>query len=225
MAMSAPAIGTVLSVNAGPAREVRWRDRTWRTGIFKSPVEGAVRVEGVQMAGDEQADLSVHGGPFKSIYAYPHEHYGWWREQLVGSSGDPLDAPGAFGENLTTEGLLERDAGVGDLLRIGTALLRVTEPRLPCSKLGLRFDDPLMTKRFHEAARNGIYFAIEEAGEIAAGDAIVVEHRAPVRLTTHDVVEYYTGRDRREELRVRAASHPALSESWREWFASAQPSS
>jgi len=119
---------------------------------------------------------------------------------------------------------MERDAGVGDLIRIGTALLRVTEPRLPCSKLGLRFDEPRMTKWFHDSARNGVYFAIEEPGEVVAGDEIVVESRHPDRLTAHEIVEFHAGRDRSESLRVRAASHPALSESWREWFASAESS-
>jgi len=215
-------IGRIHSVNVGRAREVEWRGRVWRSGIFKSPVEGPVRVAGVQMAGDEQADLEVHGGPTKSVYAYPREHYAWWRTKLQGETAEPLETPGAFGENLTTEGLLETEAGVGDLLRIGSALLRVTEPRLPCSKLGLRFRDPLMTRRFHEAARNGVYFAVEEPGEVSAGDDIVVEARHPERLTTHEIVEWYTARDRSEEVRVRAASHPALSESWRDWFSSAE---
>lgn len=216
-----PAIGRVRSVNVGRAREVEWHGRTWRTGIFKRPVTGSVRVEGVQMAGDEQAELSVHGGPTKSVYAYPWEHYGWWAEELDPPQSGIVETPGAFGENLTTEGLLESDAGVGDLYRVGTALLRVTEPRMPCSKLGLRFDDPLMTRRFHQSGRTGAYFAIEEAGEIAAGDPIVVESRHPERLTIREIVEFFTGRDRDEEMRERAVTHPALPASWREWFDSA----
>jgi MOSC domain-containing protein YiiM len=208
-------------VNVGAIREVEWHGRLWRTGIFKAPVDERLRVEGVHLAGDEQADLSVHGGPAKSVYAYPHEHYAWWAETLPAPQAELLETPGAFGENLTTEGLLESDAGVGDLVRVVSALLRVTEPRLPCSKLGLRFDDAAMTKRFHEAARNGIYFAIEEPGDIAAGDELTVESRHPVRLTTHEIVEYHAGRMRTGELRTRAAEHPALSESWRAWFAEA----
>ena len=214
-------IGRVRSVNVGRARDVEWRGRTWRTGIFKRPVDEPVRVEGVQMEGDEQADLSVHGGPTKSVYAYPWEHYAWWRDALEGPQRDVVETPGAFGENLTTEGLLETDAGVGDLLRVGSVLLRVTEPRMPCSKLGLRFQDPLMTRRFHEAGRNGLYFAIEEAGQVSADDAIVVEARHPERLTIQEVVEYFTGRDPDPDVRDRAAAHPALSPSWRDWFASA----
>ncbi len=215
------AIGRVRSVNVGRAREVDWWGRTWRTGIFKEPVEGPARVEGVQMSGDEQADLSVHGGPTKSVYAYPWEHYAWWRETLDPPQSHVVDGPGAFGENLTTTGLLETEAGVGDLIRVGSALLRVTEPRMPCSKLGLRFRDPLMTRRFHEAGRNGLYFAIEEAGEVSAGDPIVSESRHPIRLTIHEIVEFFTGRDPDPEVRVRAAAHPALSTSWRDWFSSA----
>jgi MOSC domain-containing protein YiiM len=214
-------MGRVRSVNVGAAREVEWHGRTWHTGIFKRPVVGPVRVEGVQMEGDEQADASVHGGPTKSVYAYPSEHYAWWRGTLDDPQAEVLETPGAFGENLTTEGLLESDAGIGDLLRVGSVLLRVTEPRMPCSKLGLRFRDPHMTRRFHDAGRNGLYFGIEESGEIASGDLIVVEARHPDRLTIREVVEFFTGRDPDPAVRVRAATHPALSESWREWFSSA----
>lgn len=218
-------IGTVRSVNVSPARDVEWHGRSWRTGIFKSPIDGAVRVEGVQVAGDEQADLSVHGGPTKAVYAYPEEHYAWWRDELSAGATEVLSVPGAFGENLTTRGLLEKDTGVGDLFRFGTTLLRVTEPRLPCSKLGLKFDDPGMTRRFHNASRNGVYFAIEEPGEVAAGDEIHVESRHRHRLTTHEIVEFYTKRERTEAIRARAESHAALSDAWREWFASAEVSS
>lgn len=211
-------IGRVRSVNVGRAREMEWHGRSWRTAIFKRPVEGAVPVAGVQVEGDEQANLSVHGGPDKSVYAYPWEHYAWWADALDPPQSEIVETPGAFGENLTTEGLLESEAGVGDLYRVGTALLRVTEPRMPCSKLGLRFDDEQMTRRFHDAGRNGVYFAIEQSGEVAAGDPIALQARHPERLTIHEIVEFFTGRDRDEAVRARAAVHPALSESWRGWF-------
>ena len=213
-------LGSVRSVNVSLARTVEWRGRIWRSGIFKEPVEGPVRAEGVGLVGDEQADLSVHGGARKSVYANPAEHYPFWQERLDGPRLDVLGAPGAFGENLTTEGLLESELGIGDLLRIGSALLRVTEPRLPCSKLGLRFQDPLMTRRFYEARRNGIYFAIQEAGEIQAGDGIRLEFRHPDRLTVQEVANLETGGEVAEGTRERAAGHPALSESWRERFRS-----
>lgn len=218
-AESGQILGRVASVNVGLARTVEWRNRRWTTGIFKEPVSGPVRVEGVQVAGDQQADPSVHGGPSKSVYAYPHEHYAFWAGALPERQARVLDVPGAFGENLTTEGLLERDVGVGDRLRVGTALLRVTEPRMPCSKLGLRFRDPLMTRRFHESGRNGFYLAIEEPGEVAAGDVIVLESAFPDRLTTREIVEFYTGRDPSPGLRARALAHGALSTGWKDWFA------
>lgn len=212
-------IGSIRSVNVSRVRELEWHGRLWRTGIFKTPVDGPVRVAGVQMAGDEQADHEVHGGPTKSVYAYPFEHYAYWRDVLEAPQAAIVEAPGAFGENLTTEGVLESDVGVGDLARVGSALLRVTEPRFPCSKLGLRFDDAGMTRRFHEAGRNGFYFAVQEAGEIRAGDAIRIEERHPERLTIRDIVEYFTRRDARPEIRERALGHPGLDAGWREWFA------
>lgn len=214
-------LGSLRSVNVGRVRRVEWRDRLWETGIFKEPVPGPIRAHGVALAGDEQADLSVHGGETKSVYAYPVEHYDFWRETLQGPQKALLDTPGTFGENLTTEGFLETDVGVGDLLRIGSVLLRVTEPRLPCAKLGLRFEDPLMTRRFHSARRNGIYFAITEPGHLQAGDDVRVEFRHPLRLTIQEVVDLETGAPVREGTRERAAGHPALSESWRERFGGA----
>jgi MOSC domain-containing protein YiiM len=216
-------LGSVRSINVGRIRRVEWRDRVWETGILKEPVDGPVRAEGVGLAGDEQADLSVHGGVTKSVYAYPREHYAFWRKTLGRPQTHVLDTPGAFGENLTTEGFLETDVGVGDLLRIGSALLRVTEPRLPCAKLGLRFQDPLMTRRFHSARRNGIYFAIAEPGHLKAGDEVRVDFRHPVRLTIQQIADLETGAPVAEGTRERAASHPALSDSWRARLGSASP--
>lgn len=214
-------IGFVRSVNVGRARTVEWRGRTWHTGIFKDPVEGPILAEGVSLAGDEQADPTVHGGEAKSVYAYPEEHYAFWRGVLEEPGTAVLKTPGAFGENLTTVGLREPDLGIGDLLRVGGALLRVTEPRLPCAKLGLRFQDPLMTRRFYQARRNGIYFAIQEPGEIRPGDDIRVEVRHPERLTVQEVADLETGGDVPDGTRERAANHPALSDSWRRHFGAA----
>lgn len=211
-------LGSVNSVNVAEARTAEWRGRVWRSGIFKRPVNGPVRAEGVGLAGDEQADLSVHGGREKSVYAYPAEHYTFWRGELAGPQRKVLELPGAFGENLTTEGFVESDIGVGDLLRVGSALLRVTEPRLPCAKLGLRFRDPHMTRRFYDARRNGIYFAIEEPGDIRAGDEIRREFRHPDRLTVQEVTDLETGGAVPDGTRERAGRHPGLSASWRERF-------
>ncbi len=157
----------VVSLNVGIPREVLWKGRTVLTGIFKSPVEGHLSVRRLNFDGDRQADLSVHGGPDKAVYAYPSEHYETWTKGL----GRAL-TPGNFGENLTTEGLLEDEVYIGDEFRVGTARLVVTQPRLPCYKLGIRFDDPGMVKSFLHAGKPGIYFAVREEGEVGPGDPI-----------------------------------------------------
>ncbi len=208
----------VESVNVGQVREVEWRGQVVSTGIFKAPVEGRIRAEGVNLTGDRQADLRVHGGPDMAIYAYPAEHYEAWAGELEGEQRALVDTPGAFGENLTLRGLLESEAGIGDRFRVGGALLRVTIPRVPCFKLGIRFGDPAFIRRFHEAGRNGWYFAIEEPGEIGAGDAIerVGDHDAS--LTIHHLVELFGGQESDPALRRTAAGHPALPEGWRRRF-------
>lgn len=163
----------VVSVNVGRPREIEWQGELVTTGIFKAPVAGAVAVKGVNLEGDRQADLIVHGGERKAVYAYPLEHYDHWRADLPGS-----ELPyGAFGENLTTSGVLETEVGPGDLLEIGTAAFSVTVPRMPCYKLGLRFGRLDMVKRFWISRRCGFYLSILREGSIAAGDRI--------RLTRH----------------------------------------
>ena len=164
----------VISVNVGQPREVEFQGRTILTSIWKTPVEGRVRVAGVNIEGDRQSDLRVHGGPAKAVYVYPSEHYEFWRRELPG-----VDLPwGAFGENLTTEGLLESDTFAGDVLRIGSAEFVVTQPRMPCFKLGIRFGDQRMIKRFDDSGRLGFYLAIAGEGEIGAGDTISRGKRA-----------------------------------------------
>jgi len=160
----------VLSVNVGVPREVTWHGRVVRTAIFKEPVSGRVAVRRLNLEGDAQADLTVHGGAAKAVYAYASEHYPAWREEL----GRP-DLPwGAFGENLTLEGLVEEDVAIGDRLRIGTAELVVTQPRLPCFKLALRFERQDIGKLFMASGRSGFYLAVVREGALAAGDP--VEH-------------------------------------------------
>ena len=156
------------SVNVGLPRQIEWRGEIVTTGIFKFPVTGAVAVTRLNLQGDAQADLSVHGGERKAVYAYPSEHYAYWRSELPGADL----TPGAFGENLTTAGVLEAEIGPGDLLEVGTAVFAVTIPRLPCYKLGLRFDRLDMVKRFWRSRRSGFYLAVVREGTIAAGDAI-----------------------------------------------------
>ena len=185
------------------------------TAIFKEPVEGPVRVDRLNLEGDGQADLTVHGGPTKAIYAYPSEHYEFWRGELPGTTLKW----GAFGENLTTQGLDEESVSIGDRFRVGTARLVVTEPRMPCFKLGLRFGDPKMIKRFLQSQRTGFYFGVEEEGQVEAGDAIELLEKNPESdLRVQEVTRLYTtDRDNRELLR-KAIETTALPESWRGYF-------
>ncbi len=204
----------VTSVNVGGPRPVAWRGRTVQTAIFKEPVAGRVRIAGVNVDGDQQADRRVHGGPAKAVYAYPREHYAFWREQL----GLAELAPGAFGENLTTDGLLESDAGIGDRWRVGTAELVVTQPRTPCFKLGIRFGRADMVQRFHRSGRSGIYFAIARAGDVGAGDPIELLARGASGLTVADVVGLYAAEAPDPALLARAADDPGLADGWRGHF-------
>ena len=158
----------VVSIQVGRPREIEWRGRTVRTSIFKHPVEGPVRVHALNLEGDEQSDLSVHGGRDKAVYAYPSEHYAWWRAELPGAEL----AWGAFGENLTTEGLHEGELRVGERLGIGSAEFVVTQPRQPCYKLAARFGRADMVKRFQRSGRSGFYLAVLREGAISPGDAI-----------------------------------------------------
>jgi MOSC domain-containing protein YiiM len=168
-----------ISVNVGRPREVEWRGEIVRTSIFKQPVGGRVRVASRNLAGDEQADLSVHGGPEKAVYAYPSEHYAFWRDELPG-----VDLPwGMFGENLTTAGLLEDALRIGDRLRVGSTELMVTQPRMPCFKLCLRFGRVDMVERFLASGRHGFYLAVLREGHVAAGDPLEWVARAPHGIT------------------------------------------
>ena len=167
----------LVSINVGVPRAVARRDEHVMTGIFKSPIPGPVTVRTLNIDGDRQADLSVHGGAGKAVYVYPHEHYSFWRPEL------PLAdlGFGAFGENLTTEGLLETGVSPGDTLAIGTVVFRVTTPRMPCFKLGIRFERADMVKRFWKSGRCGFYLSVEQEGEITTGDPIELtrNHETP----------------------------------------------
>jgi MOSC domain-containing protein YiiM len=201
----------VRSVNVGRPREVHSGRETVRTSIFKTPVTGRVAIHGNNLDGDEQSDLTVHGGPAKAVYAYPLEHYGFWREQLPGT-----ELPwGAFGENLTIEGLLEGDVHVGDRLRVGSAELIVTQPRMPCYKLGIRFNDPQMVKRFLDSRRSGFYMSVAVEGELGAGDSIEIVGRHESAVSIREVLRMQMGEER-DPGRLRAAiDNPALSQGWR----------
>jgi MOSC domain-containing protein YiiM len=203
-----------VSVNAGLPRQVEWRGKPVTTGIFKSPVEGRVAVRGVNLAGDGQADLEVHGGPGKAVYAYPSEHFAFWREVYP----DVEIGPGVFGENLTLEGWLEEDVHVGDRFRAGTAELVVTQPRVPCFKLGLRFDRPDVVKRFLAEDRSGFYLTIAEPGEVGAGDAFERVAEDPRRVSVADVVRVYRGELDAPDLLRRAIEVPSFPEEFRERY-------
>ena len=175
----------LVSVNAGRPRTVDWRGRRVRSAIWKTPVAGPVRVTRLGLEGDKQSDLRVHGGPSKAVYAYPSEHYAHWARELPGT----VLPWGAFGENLTTEGLLERDVRIGDRLQVGTAELLVTDPRMPCYKLGVRFGRDDMVERFLAHGGSGFYLAVLREGEAAAGDPIRVIARGEREVTIADVVD------------------------------------
>jgi MOSC domain-containing protein YiiM len=204
----------IVSVNVGLPRRVTWRDKVVATGIFKSPVEGRIMMRRLNLDGDAQADLTVHGGPSKAVYAYPSEHYAFWREELLG-----VDLPwGTFGENLTTQGLLEAGLNIGDRLQIGSAEVVVTEPRMPCYKLGLKFGRDDIVKKFLASRRSGFYFAVLKEGEVAAGDAIKRVSRDPHGVTVADITGLYASKNRNLELLHRALNVEALPEGWRTHF-------
>ena len=168
----------------------------------------------LNLQGDQQSDLSVHGGADKAIYAYPSEHYAFWRKEFPG-----LDIPwGAFGENLTTEGLLEDKVQVGDRFRAGSAEFIVTQPRMPCFKLGIRFNRPDMIKRFLRSGRTGFYLAVLREGDVAAGDAFDLVAQDDNHVTVADVVGLYTADAANQELLRRASELSALPETWRQYF-------
>ncbi|MBI1876653.1 MAG: MOSC domain-containing protein [Chloroflexi bacterium] len=204
----------LISVNVGRPRTVIWKGHPVTTGIFKEPVNGQVTLRRLNLAGDKQADLSVHGGPSKAVYVYPAEHYDYWQQELP-----ELNLPwGMFGENLTTQGLLEDAIFIGDRLRVGTAEVMVTEPRMPCYKLALKFGRDDIIKRFLRSGRSGFYLAVLQEGEVAAGDTLELIQRDPHQVTVADIVRLYVKEKNNLELLHRAVQVEALSEGWRDYF-------
>jgi MOSC domain-containing protein YiiM len=205
----------VVSVNVGLPRTVLWKGRLVETSIFKDPVRGLVALRGHNLEGDRQVDRSVHGGPTKAVYGYPAEHYAWWRAAIP-----ELELSwGAFGENLTTDGLLETALCIGDRLRIGTAELRVTEPRLPCHKLALRLEREDIVERFLASGRCGFYFGVEREGTIQADDPIELLERHPAGVTVAEIAQLQKGEGADPEALRRAATLDALPQRWRDRFA------
>ena len=208
----------ILSVQIGRPRPVVFDSHTTQTGIYKSPVSGPVRVGTLNLEGDEQADLTVHGGVNKAVYAYPSEHYAFWRQQYPA-----LELKwGAFGENLTTEGLLEMEAGIGDIVQIGTAQLVVVQPRLPCYKLAGKFGDKNILQTFTKSGRSGIYFAVVEEGHLQSGDSIIWKSHGTTRFTIADAMRLYNGQELPPQMLDRALELKALPDSWRRMVLEAQ---
>jgi len=204
----------LLSINVGLPREIQWRENTVRTSIFKEPVSSRVRVGKLNLDGDQQSDLSVHGGIDKAVYAYPSEHYAFWHQELPGT-----DLPwGIFGENFTTQGLLEDAVHIGDRLRAGSAEFVVTQPRMPCFKLGIRFGRPDMVKRFHHSGRTGYYLAVLKEGEVAVDDPLEFIARDEHGVTVDDVINLYMTDAANQDLLRRVSELPALPEGWRGYF-------
>jgi MOSC domain-containing protein YiiM len=201
--------GRLLSVNVGFAREFDYEGRAAKSAIWKFPVAGRVAARGVNLEGDEQADRKAHGGPDKAIYAYAVEDIRWW-EQALGRSFQYAE----FGENLTTEGIDVSGALVGERWEIGSTVLEVSEPRVPCWRLGVRMQDKLFPRRFTEALRPGTYLRILVEGDVGAGDEIRMVERPDHDLTVRDVLRIYA-RDREEVGRLLLV--PQMSESWRDW--------
>lgn len=200
----------LVSVNVSLVRKVRWQGHDIETGILKVPVDGPVRVGRANLDGDRQADLRVHGGEHKAVYAYAAEHYEWWRREL----GRTLPF-GAFGENLTIEGFPEEEVCVGDRFRIGGALLEAVQPRFPCFKLGLKFEDEGMIERFLESERWGVYFRVVSEGVLRAGDDAVLEHRDPARYPVPGLLRLLLSKTESPDELRRALSAPALPPEWR----------
>jgi MOSC domain-containing protein YiiM len=203
----------LISLNTGRPRDVEVNGRLVRTSIWKSPRSGRLRVATLNIDGDEQSDLSVHGGTYKAVYCYPSEHYEYWRRELPHA-----EFPwGVFGENLTTEGLLETDVRIGDRLEIGSAQFLVTQPRQPCFKLGIRFGRDDMVKRFVANGRSGFYVRVVREGDIASGDAIRLAERAENSITVSEIFALLFDEGTDDDFR-RAAAAPGLSPSWRDDF-------
>ena len=206
----------VLSVNVGLPRKVLFDGKIITTAIFKDPVKGPIMLRKLNLDGDKQADLTVHGGVDKAVYSYPAEHYDYWRKQFPN-----MDLIwGMFGENFTTEGLMEDTVNIGDQLQIGSAKLVATQPRMPCYKLGVRFGRMEIIRRFLASGRPGIYFRVLIEGEVQTGDQIEIIRRDKNNVTVKDIVRLYITRDHVDNIETmkRAIKISALPEGWKYEF-------
>lgn len=207
----------LVSINVGLPRDVLWHGRTVTTGVFKAPVAGRVRLRTLNLDGDRQADLTVHGGEFKAVYCYPAEHYEFWKKELPGR-----DLPfGVFGENFTTQGLFESSVHLGDRFSVGSAEVVVTQPRLPCYKLGARFGSDEMVKRFLASRRTGFYLAVTREGDVAAGDEMNLLSRDSNSLPVPEITRLYIEKKfSLDDVAVvrRALLVAAFPDSWKAYF-------
>jgi MOSC domain-containing protein YiiM len=207
----------IVSLNIGLPREVTWHGRSTTTAIYKQPLGGRAALRKLNLDGDRQADLTVHGGEYKAVYCYPLEHYSYWRRELPGQEL-PM---GAFGENFTTDGLLEGSVHLGDQFSVGSAEVVVTQPRLPCYKLGIRFQSEDMVKRFFVSRRTGFYLAVVREGEVGAGDEINVIARDPDGVPVSEITRLYAEKRYGDSDVIsvrRVLGVEALPESWKEYF-------
>jgi len=204
----------LVSVNVGLPRVVSWQGESVSTGIFKDAVDGRIQLRRLNLDGDRQADLTVHGGKDKAVYAYPFEHYPYWRSELPG-----VDFPfGSFGENFTTEGLDESSTFIGDVFAIGSAKVVVTQPRMPCYKLGVKFNRADMVKRFQASHKSGLYFSVLQEGEVGAGDNIELTQRGQNEVSIADINRVFF-RDRNDVATMqRATEIDAFPLSWKLYF-------
>jgi MOSC domain-containing protein YiiM len=207
----------LISVNVGLPREVTWHGKPVTTGIYKEPVAGRVALRKLNLDGDRQADLTVHGGEYKAVYCYPFTHYDYWKRELP-ERELPL---GMFGENFTTEGLLEDSLFLGDRIAVGSAELVVTQPRLPCYKLGIRFGSDDMVKRFFASKRTGFYVAVTREGEVGANDEIRLIARDPNKVPVSEIMRLYAAKEHNsadlDSLR-RIMKVEAVPNSWKDYF-------
>lgn len=203
----------VISVNVGAPKSVEWKGQNVTTSIFKNPIEGPVRVKHLGLVKDSQSDLKVHGGALKAVYAYPSEHYVYWEKELP----DFTFQWGTFGENLTISGLDESDVCLGDIYRIGTVELKVVQPRFPCKKLGMRFDDSLMIKRFLESRKSGFYFEVLQEGSLKSGDNIDLLEKVQ-GTTIRTFVDLYASKSPDSMMIKNLLKDPHLIEGWTKYF-------
>jgi MOSC domain-containing protein YiiM len=207
----------LLSLNVALPREIIWHGATITTGIFKQPVAGRVRLRTLNLDGDRQADLTVHGGPYKAVYLYPIAHYDYWKKKLPGRDLPP----GMFGENFTAESPLEDAIHIGDRFAVGSAQLVVTQPRLPCYKLALKFQADDMVKRFLASGRTGYYFMVTQKGEVGAGDEITPLARDPNGVPVSEITRLYIAKRFSPEdaaIARRTLQLEALPQSWKDYF-------